>query len=111
MTLRIEEILERRSRSHWLSLLAASEVPCGPINDYRDVMDDPHIRSREMVVETDHPTLGRISTLGTPLKLSDTPLTPGRPAPLLGQHTDAVLRDAGYGPAEIQSLRTSGVVK
>ena len=74
-------------------------------------MSDAQVRAREMIVETDHPTLGRLSTLGTPLKLSETPLTPGRPAPLLGQHTDEVLRDAGYGPMEVRALREAGVVK
>ena len=108
---RIEGETLARPRAHWLAMFEAHDVPCGPINDYRDVMRDPHVRAREMVVETDHPTLGRMSTLGTPLKLSDTPLTPGRPAPLLGQHTDAVLRDAGYRPVEIRSLRACGVVK
>jgi len=108
---RIEKETTSRPRSHWLALFEEHDIPCGPINDYRDVMSDAHVRAREMIVETDHPTLGRLSTLGTPLKLSETPLTPGRPAPLLGQHTDEVLRDAGYGPMEVRALRDAGVVK
>lgn len=108
---RIEKETTARPRSHWLALFEEHDVPCGPINDYRDVMSDAHVRAREMIVETDHPTLGRLSTLGTPLKLSETPLTPGRPAPLLGQHTDEVLRDAGYGSMEVRALREAGVVK
>ena len=108
---RIEKETTSRTRSHWLALFEEHDVPCGPINDYRDVMSDAQVRAREMIVETDHPTLGRLSTLGTPLKLSETPLTPGRPAPLLGQHTDEVLRDAGYGPMEVRALREAGVVK
>ena len=110
LTLRIEEILERRSRSHWLGLLAASEVPCGPINDYAEVMADPHIQARELVVETVHPTLGRIKTLGTPVKLSETPLIPGRPAPRLGEHTDEVLGEAGFNTDDIAALRETGAV-
>ena len=108
---RIEKETTSRPRSHWLALFEEHDIPCGPINDYRDVMSDAQVRAREMIVETDHPTLGRLSTLGTPLKLSETPLTPGRPAPLLGQHTDEVLRDAGYGPMEVRALREAGVVK
>ena len=73
-------------------------------------MEDPHILARELVVETDHPTLGRIRTLGTPLKLSETPLIPGRPAPLLGQHTDQVLSETGFTAEEIATLRRDGVV-
>ena len=111
LTARIETITAGQPRAHWLALFEKHEIPCGPINDYREVLNDPHIRAREMVVGTDHPTLGRILTLGTPLKLSETPLTPGRPAPLLGQHTDDVLREAGYRPAEIEAFRAVGVVK
>ncbi len=107
---RIEAVMETRPRSHWLERLEGRGVPCGPINDYAEVMADPHVRARELVVETDHPTLGRIPTLGTPIKLSETPLTPGRPAPRLGQHTDEILGDAGFGAEEIAGLRRAGAV-
>ena len=107
----IEAVTSRHSRQYWLGRLEAHDIPCGPINDYREVMQDPQVRAREMVVETRHPTLGTLSTLGTPIKLSGTPLTPGRPAPLLGQHTDEVLAAAGYGEAEIAALRGAEVVR
>ena len=107
---RIEAVLAARPRSHWLERLEARGVPCGPINDYAEVMADPHVRARELVVETDHPTLGRIPTLGTPIKLSETPLAPGRPAPRLGEHTDEILGDAGFGAEEIAALRRDGAV-
>lgn len=107
---RIEAVMASRPRAHWLALLEARDVPCGPINNYEEVMTDPHILARELVVETDHPTLGRIKTLGTPLKLSDTPLTPGRPAPLLGQHTDEVLGEVGFTAEAIAELRRVGAV-
>ena len=107
---RIEAVMETRPRAHWLELIESHGVPCGPINDYAEVMADPHVRARELVVETDHPTLGRIQALGTPIKLSETPLSPGRPAPRLGQHTDDVLGDAGFGAEEIAALRRAGAV-
>ncbi|HJN44222.1 MAG: CoA transferase [Acidobacteria bacterium] len=107
---RIEAVMASRSRAHWLTVFDTHDVPCGPINDYAEVMADAHVRARELVVETDHPTLGRIQTLGTPLKLSETPLTPGRPAPLLGQHTDEVLSQAGFSADEIAELRRLGAV-
>ena len=107
---RIETVMQTQPRAHWLARLEAHGVPCGPINDYGEVLADPHVRARGLVVETDHPTLGRVQTLGTPLKLSDTPLVPGRPAPLIGQHTDDVLGEAGFSPAEIAALRRTGAV-
>ena len=107
---RIEAVMASRGRAHWLALFETHDIPCGPINDYAQALTDPHILARGLVVETDHPTLGRIKTLGTPLKLSDTPLTPGRPAPQLGQHTDAVLGEAGFSMDEIAELRRVGAV-
>ncbi len=107
---RIETVMQTQPRAHWLARLEAHGVPCGPINDYGEVLADPHVRARGLVVETDHPTLGRVQTLGTPLKLSDTPLVPGRPAPLIGQHTDDVLGEAGFSAAEIAALRRTGAV-
>ena len=108
---RIEAVTKLRPRAHWLALFEDHGVPCGPINSYADVFDDEQIAAREMVVETDHPTLGRLRTLGSPLKMSRTPPQPGRPAPLLGQHTDDVLREAGYVPAEVAALRAAGAVR
>jgi crotonobetainyl-CoA:carnitine CoA-transferase CaiB-like acyl-CoA transferase len=107
---RIEEVMVRHPRDHWLALLERHGVPSGPINTYADVMADPHVLARELVVDTEHPTLGRIKTLGTPVKLSDTPLIPGRPAPLLGQHTDEVLGGVGFSAEEIASMRDRGTV-
>ena len=108
---RIEAVTKLRPRGHWLALFEDHGVPCGPINSYADVFDDEQIAARGMVVETDHPTLGRLRTLGSPLKMSRTPPQPGRPAPLLGQHTDDVLREAGYAPADVAALRAAGVVR
>jgi crotonobetainyl-CoA:carnitine CoA-transferase CaiB-like acyl-CoA transferase len=69
------------------------------------VFADPQIQARAMVVETDHPSLGRIRTLGSPIKMSATPPHVGRPAPRLGEHTYEVLFEAGYSIAEIDALR------
>jgi crotonobetainyl-CoA:carnitine CoA-transferase CaiB-like acyl-CoA transferase len=107
---RIEAVTATRSRSHWLSAFEANDIPCGPINDYAQVFADPQVRAREMVVETDHPSLGRIRTLGSPIKMSVTPPIVGRPAPRLGEHTDEVLREAGYSIAEIDTLRSERTI-
>ena len=92
----IEGITATEPRRHWLSVLDERDIPCGPINTYDEVMSDAQIQARQMVVDTDHPTLGRIRTLGTPLKMSATPLETGRRAPLIGEHTAEVLREAGF---------------
>jgi crotonobetainyl-CoA:carnitine CoA-transferase CaiB-like acyl-CoA transferase len=105
---RIESITVEQPRSHWLTLLEANDIPCGPINDYAQVFADPQVRAREMVVEVDHPTLGHLRTLGSPLKMSGTPPDVRRRAPLLGEHTDAVLREAGFSDEEVAAMREAG---
>ena len=107
----IEKVTLEKTRSYWLEQLVRQDIPCGPINNYGEVMNEPQVRAREMVVETTHPTMGSMSTLGSPIKLSETPLTPGRPAPMLGQHTDVILAECGYKSDEIDRLRKDGVVR
>src|SRR6185436_1638354 len=86
-----------RPRAHWIALFEADGIPCGPINNYEQVFADPQIQARQMVIETDHPTFGSIRTLGSPLKMSETPPIVGRPAPKLGEHTREVLRELRNG--------------
>jgi crotonobetainyl-CoA:carnitine CoA-transferase CaiB-like acyl-CoA transferase len=100
----IESITGQQPRSHWIALFEANGLPCGPINNYDQVFADPHVRARAMVVETDHPTLGRLRTLGSPVKMSETPPVVGRRAPLLGEHTREVLREVGYDEEEITRI-------
>lgn len=104
----IERVTVTAPAAEWLQRLEEAGVPCGPIHDYAAVFADPQVVAREMVVEVDHPSLGRIRALGTPLKLSETPLDPRRPAPRLGEHTDQVLADAGFSAGEIAALRAAG---
>ena len=105
---RIEAVTRERSRRHWLDAFEARDVPAGPINRYDEVFDDRQVLAREMVVGVDHPTLGRIRTLGSPLKLSATPPQVHRRAPLLGEHTAVVLREAGLDEAAIARLTGGG---
>ena len=106
----IESITMAQPRAHWLSRLEANDIPCGPINDYGQVFADPQVLAREMVVETDHPTLGRMRTLGSPIKLSATPPDVSRRAPQLGEQTEDVLTEAGFSGAEIAALRAAGAI-
>ena len=100
----IEAVTRGATRRHWLDLFDANEIPSGPINDYDSAMRDPQILARGMVGETDHPTLGRLRTLGSPLKMSATPTDATRRAPLLGEHTRDVLLESGYSDREIDAL-------
>jgi formyl-CoA transferase len=108
---RIEEVTAGQPRAHWLTLLEENDIPCGPINNYAQVLADPQVLAREMIVEVDHPTLGHIKTLGSPLKMSATPVEVRTRAPLLGEHTIEVLREAGCADREIDELVRSGAVK
>jgi formyl-CoA transferase len=106
----IESLTREHPCAHWLSIFDRNDIPCGPINNYEQVFADPQVQARDMVVETDHPTLGHIRSLGSPIKMSDTPPDPRRPAPMLGQHTDDVLKEAGYSDVDIATFRASGAV-
>jgi crotonobetainyl-CoA:carnitine CoA-transferase CaiB-like acyl-CoA transferase len=106
----IEAITVTMPRTHWLSLFEANDIPCGPINDYAQVFADPQVLAREMVVETEHPALGHLRTLGSPIKMSATPPNVTRRAPQLGEHTDEVLMEAGFSHAEIAVMRASGAI-
>lgn len=99
---RIESVTAARPKAHWLAAFEARGIPCGPINTYAEAFADPHVQSRRMVVELDHPTLGRTRTLGSPIKMSETSPRVERRAPLLGEHTREVLREAGFKDEEIR---------
>lgn len=101
---RIESVTRHHPTRHWLEAFAARDIPCGPINSYADVFADPQIVAREMVVSVEHPTLGVLRALGSPIKLSATPPAVRRRAPRLGEHTEDVLREAGFDESTIAAL-------
>ena len=86
----LEQALAGRTTAEWVDALLEAGVPAGPILDYAQVVADPHTRARAMVVEMEHPEAGTVRALGIPVKLSATPGTIRRPAPLLGQHSDEI---------------------
>ena len=106
----LEQTFSQKPSEYWLDALETAGVPAGPIYDVQQVYDDPQVRAREMIVETEHPVAGRTSNIGIPVKLSETPGRFQRPAPTLGQHTDEVLRELGRSDKKIAALRSQGVV-
>jgi len=106
----LEPAFAQRSTREWLERLAAIGLPAGPVNDMAAVYADPQVQARQMMVELDHPTAGRVKHIGVPVKLSQTPGSVRRPAPTLGQHTDEILVEAGLTPAEIGALRAERVI-
>jgi crotonobetainyl-CoA:carnitine CoA-transferase CaiB-like acyl-CoA transferase len=97
----LEETTATHPAAHWLGLLEAAGVPAGPIYAMDQVFDDPQVRAREMMVELEHPTAGRVKHLGVPVKLSATPGAVRTPAPTLGQHTAEVLERFGFSAQDI----------
>lgn len=96
--------------AYWLDRLAAAGVPAGPILSITEMHRDPQTLARDMVVEVPHSRLGRVKTLGHPVKYSATPAELHRGAPLLGEHTREVLKELGYDQDEIDSLLADGAV-
>ncbi len=108
----LEGILKTRTAAEWLSKLYAADVPAAPVNDLAGAFAEPPVAEREMIVEYDHPLVGRVRLPGNPIKFDGAGKTISQPAPLLGEHTDAVLRDLLHLPVErIAQLRTADVVK
>ena len=101
----IEAVTTTDTREAWLTRLEGAGIPCGPILDYAEAFDQPQARAREMALDVEHPVLGHLRTIGTPIKMSETPLDPTRRAPLLGEHTAVVLGALGYTDADIARLR------
>jgi formyl-CoA transferase len=104
---RIEAVTRREPKARLLERISSRGIPCGPINTYADALADPQAQARGMVVDIDHPTLGGTRALGPPVKFSETPARTGRRAPLLGEHTAEVLREAGFSDDEIRPLSPS----
>ncbi len=92
----LASIFRDASVSEWLSKLDGAEIPCGPIQNFEQVFSMPTVKEREMLVKMNHPTIGEIPLVGSPLKMSDTPVEYRLHPPLMGEHTEDVLRELGY---------------
>jgi len=105
----VEAWTSQRTKHEVMEILAGAGVPCGACLDTGEVLTDPHLKARDMIVEVEHPVRGRFVTVGNPIKLSASP-TSITPSPLLGQHRDEVLKELGYTDADIAALAKDGAV-
>ncbi|MFA7429223.1 MAG: CaiB/BaiF CoA-transferase family protein [Rhodospirillaceae bacterium] len=107
----VAAMMAERTTDEWIADLESESVPCGPINTLDRVFSDPQVRHRGMVSTLPHPTAGSVDLVNCPIKYSATPAGAGTAPPLLGQHTDAVLRDLlGLDDAALDALRAAGTV-
>ncbi len=107
----LEEVLRTRTAAEWLAIFRREGVPAAPVNDVGQALSDPTVAARGMVAEIDYPPTGPIKVLANPIKFSATPVERYAPPPLLGQHTERVLRDLlGYPPERIAQLAQSGAL-
>ena len=106
----IEARLQTRDSAHWIAVLNAAGVPCDRVMSLPEVFADPQVVEQQMALEVDHPGHGAVRMLGFPVKFAEAPCRIRRPAPDLGQDTDAVLGEFGYSSEQIAQLRASGAV-
>jgi formyl-CoA transferase len=105
----IEEWTKTKTKFEAMDILNEHDIPCGPILSMKEIADEPSLRATGTVVEVDHPTRGKYLTVGNPIKMSDSPSDVKR-SPLLGEHTDEVLAELGYGADQVAALRTEKVI-
>jgi len=108
---RLQSIFEKQTSAHWIELLTARGVPCGPINNIEQALKDKQTLARGTLQDMPGYTGPLMKTLFFPAKFSKVRQSPGRPAPKLGEHTVELLRELGYAKSEIASLRKTNVIR
>lgn len=107
----LEAVMKTRSKADWLGALEAAKVPCGAINSLAEVFADPQIEARKMVTEWKHPVKDDLKLVSSPIRMSATPVRTDLPPPLLGQHTEEVLRSVlNYSDAQLSELKSGKII-
>ena len=105
----VEEWTTKHTKFEAMDILNKHDIPCGPILSMKELAEEPSLRATGTIVEVDHPKRGKFLTVGNPIKMSDS-ITEVKRSPLLGEHTDEVLTELGYGAQEVAALRTKKVI-
>lgn len=105
----IIEKLKEKSRDEWIEILLKAGVPCGAVNEIKEVINHPQTIARNVIVEIDYPGLGKIKTFNNPVKISGIRFSVQRP-PKLGEHTEEILKKLGYSAEEIKKLKEKNIV-
>ncbi|MCX8176242.1 MAG: CoA transferase [Candidatus Bathyarchaeota archaeon] len=106
----LEELFKTRSRDEWFKTLKDAGIPCSPVYSIEEVFQDPHVKYRGLIVEVEHPKLGKIKQLNVPIKFSTIKAKINLPPPKLGQHTDEILHFLGYTEDEIRNLKEKNII-
>lgn len=103
LAVELNKTLKEKTINEWMKLLEDAGVPCAPINTIDKIVNDPQIKAREMIVEVEHPVAGKLKLPNVPFKMSKTPGSVNTPAPLLGQHTNELLKEMfGWDEATVE---------
>ena len=107
----LKPIFMEKTVNDWLALIG-DQFPCGPINTFEQVFSMPHVKEREMLVQMEHPTIGALPLVGSPLKMGGTPVSYRLPPPLMGQHTKDILKEVlAYSDEKVTELMKDGCIK
>jgi crotonobetainyl-CoA:carnitine CoA-transferase CaiB-like acyl-CoA transferase len=106
----LDDVFPTKTTDEWMALLSAIDVLATPVQDYQDILNSEQALANGYISEMNHPQIGRVKVVGTPLSLSETPLSTTTPPPELGQHSEEVLLEAGFSWQDIAELHTKEVV-
>jgi crotonobetainyl-CoA:carnitine CoA-transferase CaiB-like acyl-CoA transferase len=107
----LEDLFTTRTTEEWVELLEGAGIPNAPVNTIADLVEDPQVAQRHMIVDIPHPTIAGLRAPASPLKLSQGPASVRRHPPAIGEHTAEILHELGYTPQDIAALEASGAVK
>ena len=106
----LEKTFGTKPRHEWLVILKGADLPCGPVNDYAAVAEEPQVIANEYLTTLEDPSLGTIGVVGTPIQMTKTPAGPKSTAPELGQHTEEILLSLDYTWDDIERLKDAKVI-